>query len=101
MGYRSQVAIAIEKSKAAEFEKLAEDADEIVDCGDYTVFYWNSVKWYRDFDDVEAVADWLIDIKNCAWEFIRVGESDGDIEKERSDEHNDAWLWLTNPTITW
>ena len=103
MGYRSQVAIAIEKSKAEEFVKLAKNADEIAACGDYTVFCWKHVKWYQAYDDVEAMTSWLEENDDSRWQFIRIGEIGGDIDSYQSDaaDEGNPWIWVTNPSITW
>jgi hypothetical protein len=67
-----------------------------LECGD--------VKWYDDYEDVRAWHDFmdLVDT-DATWdgleyEFVRVGEEDGDIEKESSNDP-DGLLMVSRPAI--
>lgn len=59
---------------------------------------WNDVKWYPDFDEVK---DWegvktLADTWNdVTWEFIEVGEDDGDIKHASSDNNDDSRMYTS------
>lgn len=88
MGYRSEVAIAIQEK---DFEKLkahpvvagngsAETimelllyADKILKDDDVIIIHWDWIKWYKDFESVSMVMNFLDD---CAdgYAFVEIGE---------------------------
>lgn len=65
---------------------------------------YEDVKWYDNYDHPKAVADALkkfTDTFDCeeedtrhAWEMLRIGEEDADIEADRSD-YNDHLLYVS------
>lgn len=100
MGYRSEVSIAMFES---DFEKLVEDAKtnselgyDLLKCGvvelhkrkieDVVVIYWDSLKWYEEYEDVNYIMDYLrhlVDI-NRPYKYIRIGEDIGDVEVDEN-----------------
>lgn len=53
-------------------------------------FAVEDVKWYDSFHDVIAVDEMLPEIEGLGfcYEFVRVGEENGDVEYRQSDDHN-------------
>jgi hypothetical protein len=99
MGYRSDVGLCLTNTgrKALEARILALEA------GDektqhirnllHTAFYkmedketgavawfWESVKWYADYDDVSFIENFLQELDDNEYLFIRIGESEDDTE---------------------
>lgn len=108
MGYRSEVAIAIANEKVEEFKsKLNEDGKELVEqyCeihefDDHTVFHWDWLKWYDNYEDVKSVTEAFNSIDDDYKEMIRIGESGDDIEDNRFRPNaNNYWLSWSSPTI--
>lgn len=59
---------------------------------------WNNVKWYPDYDEVkawEAVKKLADTWNNVTWEFIEVGEEDGDIKHASSDNNDDCRMYTS------
>ncbi len=93
MGYRSDVAYTIRfKSKEHRIRFMATAAltpeielenFKLIDATTVLISY-EQAKWYDDYDWVKAHVQVLEDAKaqGCAWEFARVGEEEGDIEKD-------------------
>ncbi len=105
MGYRSQVVLAVGKELMPQFlVTLAKSPDTRAMCfshadqtkKDYDgeggmLFYWNSCKWYDDYEEVRAIEDFL-DWAECevfgeapdnvngdeCFRFVRAGENDDD-----------------------
>lgn len=71
---------------------------------DAIVIDYEQVKWYPEYDHPKAVGDALHKFSetfNCeedttefAWEMMRIGEEDADIETDRSD-YNDHLLYVS------
>jgi hypothetical protein len=43
-------------------------------------WFWETVKWYADYDDVSFIESFLKDLDDGEYLFIRIGESDDDTE---------------------
>ena len=95
MGYRSDVAVALSKNGAAHLKsKLASmtdndkrflfdhpDCHEVDDETGAELWRWNYIKWYEEYPEVDAVTDFLNELEEEDFLFIRVGESYDDIER--------------------
>ena len=93
MEYRSDVAIAMTK-KAAELlkTKLAEatpdqrylldnpDLYEVDSKTEEALWRWHYVKWYEEFDEVAFIDNFLKELSNDDYLFIRLGENYDDVE---------------------
>jgi hypothetical protein len=89
MGYRSQVSIAIVKvifdEKGYALKKDMVDCDSILlVSGDrpYYIFVWDSVKWYESYPEVSSVMEFLSELDEDDYGFLRIGEDDTDIENK-------------------
>lgn len=95
MGYYSQTAIECGEKAAEKLNAvLAENnfpPDKIyrLPFEKTTVFYWDRVKWYEGYDEIEAVMDCLSDLDDAEdktddieyyHHLIRIGEEESDIE---------------------
>lgn len=93
MGYRSDVYIAITKTRYKDMiaEALCSDkdnledwfvhADEISynDSSNMIIFTIYSVKWYNEYPEVNFIQNFLFDSKD-GYSFVRIGEELEDIE---------------------
>ena len=103
MGYRSEVGLClagpaqakleagllslangegtVKASEAKTIQELFKDADHRKDESDgATIYYWSSLKWYPEYPDVSFIENFLAALKDDEYLFIRLGESDDDIE---------------------
>lgn len=107
MGYYSQVTIQLEKNafdmvmnSIEEFNRLYLSTDKYKfgpDCifgkDNECVLQWNSIKWCDWYDDIKSVTKVLEELDKIPddrldghrYEFLRVGESEGDIEHFAND----------------
>jgi hypothetical protein len=124
MGYRSEVAYRIvfrNKKVLNEFISLVmlKGGDEVIalkecdielpdngraEC--YVNFWASDVKWYESYTDVQAHT-WLYTYaierfpEDCAYQFIRVGEEEGDVENEHGGVGDMMdWAWEGFYTMT-
>lgn len=95
MGYRSEVAIVMTDEHYDEFMELAdkiEDAElkknvhDLLDCAEikkvfneYTVLYWDWIKWY---DSTYPEVAWVENNLIAPYGKVRIGEESGDIETD-------------------
>ena len=54
----------------------------LVDSSGAELFYWNSVKWYEDFPEVQWIEKFINYLKQEEYLFIRVGEFIDDVEEQ-------------------
>jgi len=88
MGYRSQVVIALGKIVVADLILLGNQKPELLDRADYTYrdndgnsyYSWEEIKWYVNYDDVDELNTFLLDLDDDQYGFIRVGEDSDDVE---------------------
>ena len=95
MGYRSQVVLAVGKEVVAQFlvsmskspearamcfshaDRMIKDYD-----GDGAMcFYWSQIKWYDNYECVQAITDfmdWCDEENDEDYRFIRTGEDNDD-----------------------
>lgn len=96
MGYTSEVCIRCEEKA---FKAIKEVCDNVnlhpTKCyksdDDTYVLYFSCIKWYREYKEIAAVVNVLDrlddlrlpedDFDGWGYEFLRLGESDGDIEE--------------------
>ena len=68
-----------------------------VDCGDK--FYWEYVKWYESFEDVQFIESFMVDcILPDDYRFVRIGEEEDDIDQHG--EYYDAEIYVRR-SISW
>ena len=101
MGYYSDVALCLTKAGAAQLATAikarvsstptdfacsaikdligGEPAHKDVDSG-AVAFFWSCIKWYADFAAVAFVENFMADLEDTEYYFIRVGEDYDDIE---------------------
>jgi len=127
MGYRSEVGyvltfpskqkrkefVAVAKLKGGEFETAVselEDQNSEPGNGLYSGlrFHEHGIKWYPDFEDVKAHHTLMRMCTNDAfrgeYQFIRIGEEDGDIDREEGQHESfeqefSSRLHTTHPEI--
>ena len=102
MGYRSDVALILDKESVIKLHAAIADSSlneetrkEVNDLfahpsrhlhdpeGGSELWYWDSVKWYSDYPDVSFIENFISE--NCDldnYRFMRVGEEWDDIEVE-------------------
>lgn len=92
MGYRSNVVITLSKEKSdllqAQyvtsfpedtmwlFDGIQEDDEKNV------LYYFCDVKWYDNYPDVSFIEEFLNELDQEEYRFIRTGEEPGDIEEK-------------------
>ena len=95
MGYRSDVAIAIRKEDfelLKEFDKENKNLMELLEIAEVkesrgvVVIQWDSLKWYLEFPEVQAIAEFIAELSEAdkPYRFIRIGEDIDDTEIEYS-----------------
>lgn len=98
MGYRSQVAIAIGKENELDFLKSlkSDDLDKAIvhDFDDRIVYEFEWINWSTNFDSVVRIMASLdsLGLEHMDYEFMRVGENEGDFHHDNSGDHEDRWL---------
>ena len=105
MGYYSDVKLIVDKSAYEERLKqiIADrfEADEIEMKSDKVMLSWWSVKWYDDFEVIREIRQFIDSLEagheygeddGMEYEFMRVGEDDGDTEHLFN---NDGLMWLS------
>jgi hypothetical protein len=113
MGYRSDVGLCLTKTgKEALDTRLAEcgsnteetrqirrlltssgNRREDQDSG-AVAWFWESLKWYGDYSDVAFIENLLRELDDEEYFFIRVGESDDDIEYRGGFQENPFGMCL-------
>lgn len=97
MGYRSEVAIKCEE-KAFEvlkdaYKKVDFEPDKIYKDDDCFILYWDWVKWYGIYEEVQAIEKALNELDKLeakeesgeyGYKFLRLGENDDDIESREN-----------------
>ena len=103
MGYRSEVAIAMQEKDFVNLIKLAKEnfstekdeetvadlirySDKILKKDDVVIIHWDWIKWYDDFPDVSYVMSFIRE-KADGYAFVEIGE-DGNTNKEYGDRNN-------------
>lgn len=88
MGYRSEIAIAVdpnvftnapENVKEA-FKEIWETPDR--EEADRVVFYHDSIKWYPDDNVVSTIEDWLKSLEETDFGLVELGEDLSDARME-------------------
>ena len=95
MSYRSEVAIAMRKEDYELLKKFDESNQDLLDLlkvatirekEDATSLYWDWLKWYDSFSEVQAIEEFLgkLSDEDKPYKFIRIGEEWDDIEREEN-----------------
>ena len=111
MGYRSEVAIALTSEAAnklfvlqdfcPELKQLINDADETInfdkksiDQGRDTKFYWNYIKWYDTYTEIQQMETFLHNIleDHCDFLLLRIGEETDDMETQGHYWESDMYI---------
>lgn len=96
MGYYSDVALVLSAHGIAKLStytkgtpknntniRLINHPDKhLVDSSGAELFYWNSVKWYEDFPEVQWIETFINSMKQEEYLLIRVGEFIDDVEEQ-------------------
>lgn len=89
MGYRSDVALTLRKGDVLELIKQAKGNEtvrpfmcmaHVVDQSEYVTFYWEWVKWYDDYEEIQFITAFYRNLDE--YSFKRIGEDTSDIEEE-------------------
>ena len=88
MGYRSQIAIAIDPTVYANapeevkeaFQEIWDEPDIIE--GDRVVFEHDSIKWYDSDPTVATIEGWLSSLDEAEYALIELGEDYADVRLE-------------------
>ena len=96
MGYRSEVVIVLsEEAKKLLEEKLeslpdeeAENIESMFSCSDAhfihesgaELYHWTWVKWYNSYSEIAFIENFLNNLDDEDYYFMRIGEDLGDIE---------------------
>lgn len=125
MGYRSVVRIMTnlegfedmqeiayqmqtENNLSLEYPKLPEPGADPLKCFDhydaqenYLCFGWDWIKWYEEYQDVRFIMDVLekANEANIAWQFMRLGEDNSDVENISSDSFYDNGLPIMSISV--
>lgn len=108
MGYHSDVYIAMTKTRYKDmiaealcsdengFENLFIYPDEICyeDSSNMIVFKIYNIKWYQDYSEVSFIQNFLFDSED-GYNFIRIGEDFGDIEKKNDEGYFGEEKWYS------
>jgi hypothetical protein len=86
MGYRSVVTLGVMKEEYHEHingkvKEALKDCDSLTESEDAYYFRWDSVKWYEDYEDVKAIANFMDKLDEEKYGFLRLGEEDEDVER--------------------
>lgn len=88
------------------FPEIGQDPRAIFDIfdvqEDFITFGFDWVKWYESYDDVGLFMNMLTeaDVEGVDWQFIRIGEGEGEIEELCSDDFWDNPPAYLRPKIT-
>ena len=93
MGYRSEIAISMRKEDfelLKEFDKENKNLMELLEMAEVkesrgvVVIKWDSLKWYPEFPEVQAIAEFIAELSEAdkPYRFIRIGEDVNDTEVE-------------------
>jgi hypothetical protein len=83
MGYRSEVGFVV-PSDAPKFEEIENCFEQIEEKDGYKLYTASWLKWYDDFEVVQAVAAYISKLEDEEKDFlfIRIGEEDSDLDVE-------------------
>ena len=95
MGYRSDVAITMRKEDYELLKEFDKENKNLIDLLESATIrekagavslYWEWLKWYDSFSEVEAIEEFLgkLSDEDKPYKFIRIGEEWDDIEREEN-----------------
>ena len=98
MGYRSDVGLCLQRPAYVKLrnagealqhtdteidrhvQSLLDHPQRTLECTEAVALYWDSVKWYSDYDDVRWIENLLSSFEEEEYLFLRIGEETDDIE---------------------
>lgn len=81
MGYRSEVAIAIDKKHSESFLSMLEiDPDETIQTSRGVVVTFSCIKWYEEYEYIDLIMNFLKKLDDNEYGFVRLGEDLDDVE---------------------
>lgn len=109
MGYRSEVALALAQDAAKLFKalcdhnsdlnQLIEDSDhteawskEEIEQGYTTKFHWTYIKWYDGYLEIDQIQEFMNNIDEHEWHFLRIGEDTEDIDQQGAFWESDMYI---------
>lgn len=99
MGYRSDVYLRVAEPLVEVVDaarKLDDKLDEMLkhgSCdGSKTDFHWEWTKWYDTYPEVQAVENLLEMLQDDDYGFFRLGEEDGDFDRQGSPSDYDMYI---------
>ena len=94
MGYRSEVALALDAPASSVLEALANASDEVqtllsdaettTKTEDGNRYFWSWIKWYDMYKEIQLIEELLCILPYESYGFIRLGEESTDVEERGS-----------------
>ena len=101
-GFERMCALGNSIASDCKFLGDGEEPHWVDETAEGTVFGWNWVKWYDSFDEVKHFDEILetTEAEGIPWQFVRIGESDEDVETRYSQANGTAdedlrWVSIT------
>ena len=92
MGYRSEVALALDAPATSALSALAKIEPEVKELLDEATdsrtgenesrYYWESIKWYESYAEIRLIKAFLAMLPDDSYGIIRMGEELDDIEQD-------------------
>ena len=111
MGYRSEVAISFDEhhakilekicSQDKDFEEFVREGQERIETGvnrNYSSLRYSYIKWYDSYDEVSKMDNFLEQIDEESYHFIRLGEDFDDTETRG---YLDSGLYINRSIEQW
>ena len=100
MGYRSDITVALTKEVIMKqlilpnegYTNLVEYTDDIFDKDTYAVYQINRIKWYESYPEINSINEFLDQLNDEEYGFIRLGEELDDTEKKGSPYDFDMYI---------
>lgn len=103
MGYHSEVAIKCEKKAYEMLKEICQSVncmpDKIFKNESEYILYWDWIRWDECYEDIGAIDQVMCNLEDhgnedgeYGYAFIRLGESDGDIEIRSNDENMELYM---------
>ena len=94
MGYRSEVALALDAPATSVLEALAKvseevqtllsDAETVTKTEEGHRYFWSWIKWYDMYKEIQLIDELLCILPCDSYGFIRLGEQSDDVEERGS-----------------
>ena len=100
MGYRSEVAVVVKNEDYEKFIRGNSDFKDLMDIAEVTknedlvMIYWDWVKWYTEYTDIQKFESVLACIADNGhpYDFTRIGEDRTDIDIVEEPGEDDEYL---------